>query len=120
MNTAEILLIASSAVPDRVVVKDPDDAASYGELQSRANKLAHALAGLGVGKGQNVGIMSVNSTKFPELYYAAAAVGATFVPLNFRAKTDELQYMIEASNVNVLFVSERYFPIYQEIRSKLW
>ena len=119
MNTAEILLIASSAVPDRVVVKDPDDAASYGELQSRANKLAHALAGLGVGKGQNVGIMSVNSTKFPELYYAAAAVGATFVPLNFRAKTDELQYMIEASNVNVLFVSERYFPIYQEIRSKL-
>ena len=119
MNTAEILLIAGGMVPDRVALTDPDGPCTYAELQSRVNKLAHALNGLGVGKGANVGIMSVNSNKFVELYYASASVGATFVPLNFRAKTDELQYMLDSSDVNVLFVSQRYFPLFQEIKANL-
>ena len=119
MNTAEILTIAGSMVPDRVALTDADSTHTYAGLQSRVNKLAHALSGLGVAKGANVGIMSVNSNKFVELYYATASVGATFVPLNFRAKTDELQYMLDVSDVNVLFVSERYFPIFQEIKGNL-
>ena len=119
MNTAEILAIAGSMVPDRPAVSDPDATITYMELQSRVNKLAHALHVLGVGKGQNVGIMAVNSNEFVELYYATASVGATFVPLNFRAKTDELQYMADASDVNVFFCSERYWPMLQEIRGAL-
>ena len=119
MNTADILTIAGSMVPDRVAVSDPDDTVTYMELQSRVNKLAHALSSIGVGKGANVGIMAVNSCNFVELYYATAAVGATFVPLSFRAKTDELQYMADASDVNVFFLSERYYPLLQEIRPSL-
>jgi acyl-CoA synthetase (AMP-forming)/AMP-acid ligase II len=119
VNTAEILMIAGSMVPDRVAVADPDERVTFSEMQTRVNKMAQALQSLGVGKGQNVGIMAVNSTKFVELYYATAAVGATFVPLNFRAKPEELQYMCDASDVNVLFVSERYFPLYQEIKGNL-
>ena len=101
MNTAEILMISGSMVPDRVACADPDDSCTYIELQSRVNKLAQALQSIGVGKGANVGIMSVNSTKFIELYYASASLGATFVPLNFRAKPDELQYMLDASDVKI-------------------
>ena len=119
MNTAEILLIAGSMVPDRVACADPDDSCTYAELQSRVNQLAQALQGIGVGKGANVGIMSVNSTAFIELYYASASLGATFVPLNFRAKPDELQYMLDASDVNVLFVAERYWSILEQIRASL-
>lgn len=119
MNTAEILQIASAVVPDRMAAADPDDSITYAELQSRANQMAHALHALEVGKGSNVGVMAVNCVQFLELYYATAAVGGTFVPLNFRAKTDELQYMVDASNVNVLFVSERYWPLYEQIKDKL-
>ena len=54
MNTAEILMIAGSMVPDRVALSDPDGASTYAEVQSRVNRLAHALAGIGVGKGANV------------------------------------------------------------------
>ena len=119
MNTSEILMIAGSMIPDRVAVVDPDESCTYAELQSRVNKLAQALTSIGVGKGANVGIMSVNSNKFLELYYASAMVGATFVPLNFRAKPEELQYMLDASDVNVLFLAERYMPIYEEIKGNL-
>jgi len=119
MNTAEILMISGASVPDRTALVDPDERVSYADLQTRANKMANALQSIGVGKGQNVGIMAVNSAKFVELYYATAAVGATFVPLNFRAKPEELQYMCDASDVNVLFVSERYFPLFNEIKANL-
>nr|HRC61843.1 AMP-binding protein [Dehalococcoidia bacterium] len=119
MNTAEILMIAGSMVPDRVALSDPKGSVTYSDLQSRVNKLANALQGLGVGKGANVGIMAVNSNQFVELYYATASVGATYVPLNFRAKTEELQYMLDASDVNVLFVSERYFGILEQIKGSL-
>src|SRR5688500_14947407 len=119
VNTAEILTIAGSMVPEREALADPDERVTYSELQSRVNKLANALQGLGIGNGQNVGIMAVNSAKFVELYYASATVGATFVPLNFRAKPEELQYMCDASDVNILFLSERYWPLFQEIKGSL-
>jgi len=119
MNTAEILQIAGAMVPDRVAIADPDASRTYAELQARSNRLSHALTAIGVAKGSNVGVMSVNSNAFIELYYATAAVGGTFVPLNFRAKTEELQYMVDASQVNVLFVSERYLPLYEQIKGSL-
>lgn len=119
MNTAEILQISGAVVPERVAAVDAENSVTYAELQTRVNKMAHALHALEVGKGNNVGIMSINSTRFLELYYSTASVGGTFVPLNFRAKTEELQYMVDASSVNVLFVSERYWPIYESIKDQL-
>jgi len=117
MNTAEFLTISAAIVPDRIALVGEDERLTYAELQSRVNCLAQALQALGVGKGANVGVMAVNSPTFAEIYYASAAVGATFVPLNYRAKTEELAYMVNAADVNVLFVAERYWSIYQEMKS---
>ena len=50
----------------------------------------------------------MNSTEYVETYYAAAKIGATFVPLNYRAKHEELTYMINTSDISVLFAGERY------------
>ena len=119
MNTADFLTIAAGSVPDRVAISDPHESVTYPEFLERAQSLAHALAGLGVGKGHNVGVMSVNSAAFPEIYYATAMVGATFVPLNFRARSDELEYMLRAAQVNVLFVAERYVPLLDPVRASL-
>jgi len=119
MNTAEFITITAAIVPDRVALVDPDERVTFGEFQSRVNRLAQALQAKGVGKGENVGVMSVNSVRFVEIYYAAAAVGATFVPLNFRAKPEELTYMINAADVTTLFISERYWPLLNEVRATL-
>jgi len=116
MNTAEFLTISSAIVPDRIAVVGDEERVTYQDMASRVNRLAQAMQALGVGKGANVGVMSVNSPAFVEIYYAAASVGATFVPLNFRAKTEELTYMINSADVNILFISERYWPILEQIR----
>ena len=119
MNAAEFLSISAAVVPDRVAMADPDDSCTYADLQARVYRLAHAFKALQVGKGRNVGVMAVNSTAFIELFHATATVGATFVPLNYRAKPEELTYMINTAEVNVLFISERYHPLLQEIRSSI-
>ena len=117
MNTAEFLTISAAIVPDRVAIAGPDERVTYGELQSRANRLAQAFQELGVGRGHAVGVMAVNCVEFAEIYYAAAAVGATVVPLNFRSKPEELTYMIDSTDVTALFIAERYYSIYEGIQS---
>ena len=119
MNTADFITITAAIVPDRVGLVDPDERVTFEQFQTRVNRLAQGLLAMGVGKGSNVGVMSVNSVKFVEAYYATAAVGATFVPLNFRAKPDELSYMINTADIGTLFISERYYPLLQEIRSNV-
>ena len=119
MNTAEFITITAAIVPERVAFVDPDERVTFGEFQSRVNRLAQALLAQGVGKGENVGVLSVNSVRFVEIYYATAAVGATFVPLNFRAKPEELTYMISAADVTTLFISERYYSLLGEVRATL-
>jgi acyl-CoA synthetase (AMP-forming)/AMP-acid ligase II len=119
MNTAEFLTISAAIVPDRVGLVGEDSRTTYGELQSNVNQLANSLKALGVGKGENVGVMAVNSPEFVQIYYASASVGATLVPLNFRAKTEEITHMVNEADVTTLFISERYWSIYESVKDDL-
>ena len=119
MNTAEFLTISAAIVPDRTALVGSDGRATYAELQTSVNQLANAFQALGVGKGENVGVMAVNCPEFVEIYYATAAVGATLVPLNFRAKTEEITHMVNEADVTTLFISDRYWPIYENVKDSL-
>ena len=107
MNTSEFLTIASSLVPDRTAMVCEGDTRTFAQLQERVNRLATALRSLGVSKGEKVAVMALNSMPYVEMYYACARLGMTFVPLNYRAKRDELAYMVNNSEASVLFVGER-------------
>jgi acyl-CoA synthetase (AMP-forming)/AMP-acid ligase II len=52
-------------------------------------------------------------------YYACAMLGLTFVPLNNRAKDDELTYMLNVSQTKAIFVSDRYIELVERIRPGL-
>jgi acyl-CoA synthetase (AMP-forming)/AMP-acid ligase II len=119
MNTAEFLMIASSVVPDRTALVCEGDTRPYGALQERVNRLANALQAMGAGRGDKVAVMSLNSIPYVEIYYAAARLGAVFVPLNYRLKREEISYMCNNSQSSVLFVSDRYMDLMSELRPEL-
>lgn len=122
MNTIEFLQISSAVVPDRealVEVGGSNKRILYMEMYPRVVKLANALTSLGVDRGQKVAVMSVNSAEYVITYYACAMLGATFVPLNYRAKDEELTYMLNVSQCSALFVSDRYADIVERIRPSL-
>jgi acyl-CoA synthetase (AMP-forming)/AMP-acid ligase II len=92
---------------------------SYLDVVDRVSRLASALRGMGIARGTKVAAMGVNSHRYVELYYACAKLGATFVPLNYRAKTEELAYMINTAETTLLAVDERYVNLLAAIRPEL-
>ena len=122
MNTIEFLQISSAVVPEREALVEPGENGkriTYGEMYPTVVKLANGLQGLGVEQGQKVAVMAVNSADYVITYYACAMLGVTFVPLNYRSKDEELTHMVNVSEAQVLFVSERYLPLVERIRPTL-
>jgi len=111
MRTTEFLTIASAIVPDRTAVHFDGEAVSFAGLQERVNRLANALADRGVGPGDRVAMMQVNSNQGIEAYFATAQLDAIYVPINFRAKTEELERMLAIAQPSMLFLGERYLPL---------
>ena len=106
-------------LPDRLAIVCGDENRTYGQLQERVNRLANVLRSYGVKQGDRVAAMDVNSIRYVETYYACAKLGAVFVPLNYRAKSEELAYMLNVSETCLLFVGKRYISIIEEIQSEL-
>ena len=69
------------------------------------------MADLGVGAGDRLAIMQVNCTQGIETYFAAAQLDAIYVPINFRAKTEELGQMLRLAAPSYLFIGERYLSM---------
>jgi acyl-CoA synthetase (AMP-forming)/AMP-acid ligase II len=111
MRTTEFLTIASAIVPDRAAVHFDGETVTFAGLQERVNRLANALAGRGVGPGDRVAMMQVNSTQGIEAYFATAQLDAIYVPINFRAKTEELERMLSIAQPSILFLGERYLSL---------
>lgn len=114
MNTSELLTIACAIVPDRPAVIFDGREFNYEQLAERVNRLANALAELGVHPGDRVATMQVNSHRSIEIYFAAAQLDAIYVPLNFRAKTDELHQMLHIARPACLLIGERYLELLGE------
>ncbi len=119
MNTTEFLSIATSICPDKVAFVFEDKRYTFSQLNERSNRLANALSNLGVTKGDRVAMLQVNCNQHVEAYFAVAKLGAIWVPLNFRAKGDELAYMLNSSEANTLFVGERYIDLAGSIKPGL-
>jgi len=119
MNTLEFLYIATAICPDRRFIVFEGNTWSFAQFNERANRLANAFRDSGLKKGDRIGMLHVNCPPYVEAYFAAAKIGAIFVPLNFRAKSDELAYMIGNAKPNTLLVGARYFDMIKEMRPEL-
>ncbi|MFC1949668.1 class I adenylate-forming enzyme family protein [Chloroflexota bacterium] len=119
MNTAEFLSIASAICPDKVAIVFEGERFTFSQLNERVNRLGNALLGLGVQKGDRVAMLQVNTNQCVEVYFAVAKIGAIYVPLNFRAKGNELTYMLNSSESATLFIGGRYLELINSIKPEL-
>ena len=119
MNTTDFLEIGHAICPERDLTVFDKNRWTYTRTTDRVNRLANALKGLGLGKGDRVGILQVNCNQYVEAYFAAAKIGAIFVPLNFRAKAEELRYMVGNASVKVLLLGKRYLEMVVGMKDQL-
>ncbi len=116
MNTANFLSIPAMMFPDQEIFVFEGTRLTYGDALERVRRLASSLRDLGVGPGDRVAAIHTNCNQFIETYYATATLGGTFVPLNYRAKLPELEYMVTAANVKVLFMGDRYIDSVKQLQ----
>ena len=119
MNTTELLSITAMIVPDRHAIVFDDQRITFGELASRVNRLANGLAELGVGAGDRVAVMQVNCNEHIESYFATAKLDAIFVPINFRARAEELSFMLNDSGVKAIILGQRYQDMLRQVKPEL-
>ncbi|HEX7759624.1 MAG TPA: long-chain fatty acid--CoA ligase [Caulobacteraceae bacterium] len=118
MDVRDFFQLAAQTFPDKDCVILEDRRSTYRQMQSRIDQLAAAMRDRGVGKGTRVGILQVNSVAFVECLYAGLQIGAIVVPLNYRLKAQELEYIVNQAGLSMLFVGERYVELVQSIREK--
>ena len=108
MNTLEFLTIASAIVPDRAAIVFEGRRLSFQQLQQQVNRLANALSNLGLQPGQRVAFMDVNTPELIQTYLACAQLDAIFVPLNYRARAQEVSQMLQLCDPTLFIVGRRY------------
>jgi fatty-acyl-CoA synthase len=94
------------AKPDAVYLRFDGLSITWSQLHQRVTAIAVAMARRGVGAGHRVAIMMTNRPEFLETVFAANALGAIAVPVNFRLAPAEIAYILTDSEATLLVVEE--------------
>jgi long-chain acyl-CoA synthetase len=81
---------------------------SYRQMDERVNRFANALMALGFKKGTRLAILSENTHKYMEVYFAAAKAGMSVTPLNFRLSDSELVHIVNNSEASLYLAGAGY------------
>lgn len=107
-------------------VKPDDEAITYlsrtwtwSQVYDRIQRVAGALAGRGVGRGDVVAFLDKNHPACVEVTLAAASLGAATTIINFRLAADEIDYVLNDSGAKVAFVGAEFLPTVHSIRDRI-
>ncbi len=105
--------------PDKTVFIYEDSPVTYKELNDNVNRIAHCLKEKGLKNGDRIAVLSLNCPEFLEVYFAAAKLGAIFVPMNFRLVAPEVEYQLNQSGSSFFLFHDVFTGIADSIRSKV-
>jgi fatty-acyl-CoA synthase len=119
IGLGSMILRRVSLVPEQPAITFEGETLTYADFGTRVRRLAAALRKAGVNCGDRVAFLGFNHPVFLEAMFAAAALGAIFVPLNFRLTGPELEYIINDAGVHTLLVDDAHKPLIDPIRGAL-
>ena len=110
---------AASLWPDRdyLTFAPTGETLTFTDVHRQSNRLANALADIGVEPGDRVGIYYENSPAFVVAIYACAKLGAIQAPINWKYREREVTHAIEAAEISTVLVQadddyhERLAPV---------
>src|SRR6516225_5165186 len=113
VHPPDFLTRYASSQPGKLAVIDDRPGAdvvawTYARLEAEANRLANALASLGVGPGEKVIWCGPNSPQVVAVVNATRKLGAVAVPLNYRLTATEAHYIVTHSDARAAYVDAEY------------
>jgi long-chain acyl-CoA synthetase len=104
--------------PDRIATSFFGGTLTYRELDSLANRFAHALRDLGVNKGDRVGLLMPNCPQFVICYYGALKAGAVVVATNPLYVEREVEQQFNDAGIETAVVFTRRYPLVSAVRER--
>ncbi|MGH7907811.1 MAG: class I adenylate-forming enzyme family protein [Candidatus Binataceae bacterium] len=119
MNTVNFITIPAALLPEQEILVFRNRRLTYAQLNELTARIAGSFRGFGLKPGEVVAALDTNSDLYAASYYACARAGLVFLPLNYRAKDNELEYMINTARTKFLLAGDRYLDLVQRIRPRL-
>jgi fatty-acyl-CoA synthase len=114
-----MLSVQARLQPDRIGARDLEREMSFCDWNSRSCRLANALLGLGLAKGDRVAVLAYNCVEWLEIYAAIAKAGLVAVPVNFRLTPAEAGYVVADAEAAAIIVQDELLHVAEEARGSL-
>ena len=103
----------------RMGARDLVRSMTFREWNERSCRLANALLGMGLAKGDRVAVLAYNRLEWAEIYAATAKAGLVAVPINFRLVGSEVRFLLEDAGASAVIVQDELMGVVEEIRADL-
>ena len=119
LSIGQILDQGVARAPAQEIVYADSRRHSYATLAERVNRLAAALAALGVVPGSTVAIMDWDSHRYLECFFAVPMMGAVLHTVNVRISPEQVLYTINHAADDVILVNAEFLPLLEQIHAKI-
>ncbi|MBA7656631.1 Long-chain-fatty-acid--CoA ligase [subsurface metagenome] len=116
---ADIIYRNALLYPNQEAFVYGDTRITFAEFNTRINKLVHALHKMGAKKGDVLGILSWSCLQFAEVYGLTMKGGFIASPFNPRLREDDLEYIINYSEANTIFVGQELLEVANSLKKRL-
>jgi fatty-acyl-CoA synthase/long-chain acyl-CoA synthetase len=102
MNIGEGLTLNAVNHPRKTALIYQGRRKTYAEMNQAANRLANAVWGMGLRKGDKAALLLYNCPEYMEAIFGLAKIGVVLVPINYRLAAPEIEYIINNSDSRLL------------------
>jgi len=105
-----------------IVTRRPDHSlvrTTWGDVRRRSLRLANALTGLGLRRGDRVATLLWNQSEHLEAYFGVPSAGGVLHTLNLRLHPDEITFIANHAGDRFLIVDDVLLPVYEKFRDRV-
>lgn len=119
MQITSMIRRAAQINPNGVATIFQDRQQSWREMLDRVARLAGALQNQGMKPGDRVALLSLNSDRFIEYYFATVWGGGAMMPMNIRWAAPECAYALNDAGAEILIVDEAFKDVAAQVKSQV-
>jgi acyl-CoA synthetase (AMP-forming)/AMP-acid ligase II len=112
----DVIATQAAARPDALALVEGERRWTWRAFLERRNRLANALADLGVRAGEHVALYAHNSLETVLASAATRGLGAAPVMVNHRLVADEVQYILDDSDAVAVLAGDAFLPVLEAVR----
>jgi len=116
---ADITRFHASKAPASTALVYEGRQTSFAELDKYASQAANGLLAEGIQRQSNVAWLDINTDFFFEMLFGCAKSNTVICPVNWRLAAQEILYILNDAEAQILFVGERFVDLVESITDQL-